>query len=111
MAALLVAASTFVVGAPAVDAATFAAHGSVNQVYSTGHTPGVAVDLLDASDDVVATAHADSAGAMLFREIPAGSGYRVREGVELSSPLTVLAPDDHPDADFYDGITLNEGYN
>jgi predicted acyl esterase len=88
----------------------FAAHGSVNQVWVVDLTPGVPVELLDAGDAVVASGIADSQGAYLFRQVPSGGGYRVRQSGQLSAPLTVSEPTDHPDDAFYDAITIPIGY-
>jgi predicted acyl esterase len=88
----------------------FTAHGSVEQVWAVDLDPGVAVDLLDASDAVVASATADEQGSILFREVAVGSGYRVRQEGELSSAVTVVGPQEHPDQSFYDGISIAEGY-
>jgi hypothetical protein len=98
---LLVAAVPVLEGvAPA--AGPFAAGGSVNQVYVTGLTPGDEVELLDADDDEVASGVADGAGALLFREIQAGSGYQVRSDGTTVGGLAVTDPDDHPDPAWYD---------
>jgi hypothetical protein len=88
----------------------FEAHGSVNQVWVIDLAPGVAVELLDAGNNVVADGTADAQGAFLFRNVPAGAGYRVRQAGQLSGPLTVLEPTDHPDDAFYDAITIPFGY-
>ena len=106
---------TVVVGlapAPPTEAAPtpFSAHGSVNQVYVVDLQAGEGVDLLDASNAVVASSTADTQGSVLFRTVAAGSGYQVRQGGDISDPLTVLGPDDHPDSSFYDGITIEQGY-
>ena len=98
---LLVAAVPVLEGvAPA--AGSFEAGGSVNQVYVTGLTPGDEVDLLDADDDEVASGVADGAGALLFREIQAGTGYQVRSDGTTVGGLAVTDPDDHPDPAWYD---------
>lgn len=88
----------------------FTAHGSVNQVYVVDLQAGEAVDLLDASNAVVASSTADTQGSVLFRTVAAGTGYQVRQGGDISDPLTVLGPGDHPAASFYEGITIDEGY-
>ena len=97
---LLVAAVPVLEGvAPA--AGSFEAGGSVNQVYVTGLTPGDEVDLLDADDDEVASGVADGAGALLFREIQAGTGYQVRSDGTTVGGLAVTDPDAHPDPAWY----------
>ena len=69
-----------------------------------------AVDLLDATNAVVASGVADAQGSLLFRQVAAGNGYRVRQDSLVSDPVEVMGPTDHPAQSFYDGITLNQGY-
>ena len=83
MAALLVLATT-------AAAATISAHGSVNQVYATGVKAGAKVSLLNAAGKLAASHKADSLGGVVFRNVKAGSGYRVRQGSKRSGSLTVL---------------------
>ena len=58
-------------------AATLNAHGSVGQVYATGLAPGARVSL-GRNGRVLAVRSADSLGGVLFRNLPPGTGYRVR---------------------------------
>ena len=84
---------------PAVAAgATFVAHGSVNQVYATGLGAGAPVALRTASGGAVASGAADVAGAFLFREVDAGSGYQVVRTSDSAtvSGLVVTDPADNP---------------
>ncbi|MBB6628184.1 CocE/NonD family hydrolase [Nocardioides sp. KIGAM211] len=69
----------------------FTAGGSARQVYAVGLPPGAGVSLLDASGAVVKRQRANAQGGVLFRRIPAGQGYRVREDGtgHRSGPLTV----------------------
>ncbi len=90
--------------------APFSVRGSVNQVSAVDLTPGEVVELLDATDAAVDSAVADAQGAILFREVAEGPGHRVRQGGQVSDPVTVLRPDDHPPQSFYESITLGEGY-
>ena len=90
--------------------APFSVRGSVNQVSAVDLTPGEVVELLDATDAVVDSAVADAQDAILFREVAEGPGHRVRQGGQVSDPVTVLGPDDHPPQSFYESITLGEGY-
>jgi predicted acyl esterase len=81
------------VGAGATGAApAYDAHGSVEQVYATGVPAGAQVTLYDAGGSVVGQKSADSLGAVLFREVTPGNGYRleVGSGGQRSEPLTVL---------------------
>src|SRR3954453_16276892 len=76
---------------------TFTAHGSAEQVYVTGLAPDEQMSLLNASGQTIATQQADSLGGLLFRNVPPGTGYRVRasDGTE-SDPLTVLSTQSAP---------------
>src|SRR5919204_930004 len=87
-----VAALVLAFTAAASAAASFSAHGSVEQVYVTGLGPGAQATLLDRAGGTVATKRADSLGGLLFRDVKPGSGYRVRLGRTgtKSGALTVL---------------------
>ena len=94
VAALIVALMT-AAGASAASARaatpTFSAHGSAEQVYVTGLAPNARMSLLSPNGTTLYTQQADSLGGLLFRNVPPGSGYRVRSypgGVE-SGPITV----------------------
>jgi len=80
------------VGAGATGAApAFDAHGSVEQVYATGVTPGAEVTLTDAGGNVVQAKSADSLGGVLFREVAPGRDYLLEvAGGPRSKALTVL---------------------
>jgi predicted acyl esterase len=83
---------------PAVAAAAFEAHGSVEQVYATGLPPGAQVSLYDSNGVEVATKDANDLGGALFREVAPGAGYRVgftANGPE-SPPLQVLTTQSAP---------------
>lgn len=88
----------------------FTVRGSVEQVAVVGLVPGDPVELLDGGGSVVARGSADAQGAWLFRAVTVGDGYRVRSAGLESDPVTVLARDDHPAADFYEGISIDQGF-
>src|SRR5919201_4395158 len=90
-------ALTFMAASASAAEPSFSAHGSVEQVYVTGLAPSQQLSLLDSSGQTVATQQADSLGGLLFRNVPPGSGYRVRatDGTE-SDPLTVLSTQPAP---------------
>src|SRR5580698_10658231 len=70
---------------------TFNAVGSAEQVYVTNVAPAAQASLITPHGKTLATEAADSLGGLLFRNVPAGTGYRVRltsDGTE-SGPLTV----------------------
>jgi predicted acyl esterase len=93
-------------------AAAVNAHGSVEQVYVTGLTPGAKAWLLRRGRALRAK-RADAQGAVLFRRVRPGGGYRVRLGRrgERSDFLRVMstrpAP---PNADIYDQEIPSSGY-
>ncbi|HEY1740026.1 MAG TPA: hypothetical protein VGI86_15030, partial [Acidimicrobiia bacterium] len=72
-------------------APTFSAHGSAEQVYVTGLAANARASLLKANGATLYTQAADSLGGLLFRNVPAGTGYRVRPaaGGAESGPITV----------------------
>jgi predicted acyl esterase len=96
-------------GASAAEA--FTARGSVEQVYVTDLTPGVRTSLVTRTGRTVATKPADALGALLFRNVRPGVGYRVRNSGGQSGPLTVLtqrpAP---PSPDVYNQTIPDHGY-
>ena len=95
---LLVSAVSLVFASSAA-AASFDAHGSMEQVNATGLPAGAQVELLDSSDQVIRTGTANHLGGILFRDVDPGSGYKVRRvtpSVETSDPLTVLTTDPAP---------------
>ena len=71
--------------------AGFTAVGSAEQVYVTGLAPGSQASLITPQGATLYTQSASSLGGLLFRNVPADVGYRVRrdaDGVE-SNPLVV----------------------
>jgi predicted acyl esterase len=92
-------------------APAFEASGSVEQVYATGVPAGAPATLRDSSGNVVGSKSADELGAVLFREVKPGSGYRLEVAGQQSEPLTVLtqrsAP---PDTSIYNQRIEPHGY-
>jgi predicted acyl esterase len=68
-----------------------AARGSVEQVQATGSWPAAKVTLLDRRGRRVATQRAGSRGGAIFRDVKAGTGYRVRNAAGTSRAVTVLS--------------------
>jgi predicted acyl esterase len=93
---------------------TFAAHGSVGQVYVTDADPGSALQLLDANDQIVQTGTADADGSFVFRNVAVGAGYAVTMdaggALRQSSLVAVTDPNDPPDPSFYSNQQINDGY-
>src|SRR5580692_7790185 len=102
---------------PATQAAgsapQFTVAGSAEQVDVTGLTPLAKATLLGPTGRALYTLHADELGGLLFRNVWAASGYRVRldsDGQE-SNPLTVYTDSAAPwDPDVYDQSIPDSGY-
>ena len=95
----------------AASASAFTAHGSVEQVYATGLSPGAQASLLDAHGKTVSTQSADSLGGLLFRKVKPASGYKVRVGSEESETLTVHTDAAAPwDPSIYEQSIPDNGY-
>jgi predicted acyl esterase len=87
------------------------ARGSVEQVAITGASPGEALRLVASDGHVRARGTSDDTGALLLRDVPPGTGYRVEgSGGARSAPLRVLAEDEHPPHSFYAAQRLGPGY-
>ncbi len=97
--ALVLLLLSLVGGAGVASAApAFEAHGSVEQVYATGVAPGTKVTLYGGSGEAVASKPADELGAVLFRDVTPGSGYRLGTGSggPSSAALKVLTQKSAP---------------
>ncbi|HEY3833873.1 MAG TPA: CocE/NonD family hydrolase [Acidimicrobiia bacterium] len=92
---------------------TFTAGGSAQQVYVTGLAPFAQMSLLNASGATVATKKADSEGGLLFRNVPAASGYHVRRTSDgaKSAAITVHSNQSAPwDPATYNQTITDNGY-
>ena len=90
--------------------ATLHVQGSVNQVAVTGATAGESAELRDRHGAVVAHAPVDDLGSVLFRKVPAGTGYVVAVAGARSDPVTVTRSTDVPPQSFYSSQQLADGY-
>src|SRR5688500_2632774 len=87
-AAVAIAAALTIAAAPAQ---AFDARGSARQVYVTGLEAGTQATLLNSAGTTVRTKAADAQGAVLFRKVTPGDGYRVRDAAGgESGPITVM---------------------
>jgi predicted acyl esterase len=100
------------VGAASAAEPTFNAHGSVEQVYVTGATPGEQMSLLDNAGATVAAKQVDSLGGLLFRDVTPGSGYRVRasDGTQSDSLTVLTTQSAPPSTDVYNQTIPSDGY-
>jgi predicted acyl esterase len=90
---------------------------SPEQVTVTGAAPGQMLTVRGGPEPLTGTA--DELGNLIFRDVPAGDGYRVVSGdgteegddeIGESEPFTVPTLDDHPDAAFYEAQALEPGF-
>jgi uncharacterized protein len=90
----------------------FTAVGSVDQVYVTGLAPGAQASLISPRGTAIATQNADSLGGLLFRNVPAGDGYVVRDTAgNQSAPLVVHTDASAPwDPGIYSQSLPDSGY-
>ncbi len=98
--------------AVAADGSSFEAHGSVEQVYATELAPGASTTLYDGQDKAVESRSANQLGAVLYRNVVPGAGYRVGlAGGAKSEPLQVLTGQSAPlSTSLYDQSIPESGY-
>jgi len=93
---------------------TFVVYGSVEQVAVTHTTPGASLVLDDSNANQVASGTSDAQGSFLFRNVPAGSGYRVVENdggtITHSARTKVLSPAYVPPQSFYDSQQMQTDF-
>jgi predicted acyl esterase len=92
---------------------SFQAAGSAGQVYVTGLAPSVQMSLVTSGGRTLYTQQADSLGGLLFRNVPPGTGYRVRRvsDGQLSPKVTVHSDAAKPwDPGIYDQTIPDNGY-
>ncbi len=93
---------------------TFAAHGSVEQIYVTDADPGAALQLIDTTGQTVQTGTADAQGSFIFRKVPIGRGYVVvmnpGDSQQESQPVAATDPHDPPDPSLYSSQQIVDGY-
>jgi predicted acyl esterase len=85
--------STVMPSLGATASSPFTAVGSAEQVYVTGLAPGAAATLVSPGGAEFATQNADSLGGLLFRNVPPGQGYVVRDLSGNQSPPLVVHDD------------------
>lgn len=120
LAAAAVAASAVVsppagAAAAAVSPLPFAGHGSIEEAYVVGATPGTELHLVDRAGRTVGSGRVDRLGSLIVRDAPPGPGYRFSEGSGSSrrqtAPFAVLSTDSTPKPSFYSSQHLHAGLN
>jgi predicted acyl esterase len=99
--------------AGAASASAFSAQGSVKQVYATGLPANAQASLVNSKGATIYTQNADPLGGLLFRNVTAGSGYRVRltANGETSGKVTVHTEAAAPwDPSIYSQSIADNGY-
>lgn len=102
--------------APAITArAPFSGHGSTDQAYELGATPGEKLLLVNAHGSIVGRGVADSLGSLVVENVAPGSGYTFRAvaGSEVlgTEPFAVLSTSYVPPESLYTSQHLNVGMN
>jgi predicted acyl esterase len=67
-------------------------HGSAEQVYTTGAKAGTRVTLVDRHGHAVRTRRVDRLGALLFRNVTPGKGYRLRSAAAAGGRTVASKP-------------------
>ena len=105
----IVAASLFA-SVPRADAALDVRAG-IGLVTVTGAAVGAQLVLEDRRHRQVAVGTTDAFGSLIFRELPQGARYAIRDGgTGTVTPVTVLRFRDHPDPSFYTRQRLHDGF-
>ncbi len=96
--------------------AKFQVRESVEQLHVTHATPGAQLEVVDARGAVVTSGTVDERGALMFRRIAPGQGYRVRvvgsTPPERTQPLKVMSvAESAPDPNSYAEQVLQPGFN
>jgi predicted acyl esterase len=110
-AVLAVSTLTPVAAGAATASASPTVQPSVHQIAVTGAATEARAVLHDRDGAEVARKRVDTLGSVLFRDVPAGSGYEITvDGTRIGDPVTVLAPDDPPPPSLYDDQRIDPGY-
>ncbi len=101
---------------PTLAAANFSVRESVEQLHVTGAEPGQVLAVYDGQNTFIISSAADDMGSLLFRQLPPGEGYTVREAegdpVEAVQDLAVWSVEQsQPDPSFYSDQVLQPGFN
>lgn len=86
----------------------------VEQLTIVGLEPGEEISVESTSADGNESSGqgtvADANGAVIFRGLDSGVDYIVATGDGQDGPVQAMSRDDHPDASFYTGQTIGEGF-
>jgi predicted acyl esterase len=101
---------------PNYEEANFAVRESVEQLHVIGAEPEQMLAVYDAQGTQVASGAADALGGLVFRQLPPGQGYTVREETgdpaEAVQNLAVWSLEESlPDTSFFSAQVLQPGFN
>lgn len=105
---LLLSAAVALAALPS-PAAALRVQGGIRFAAVSDAPVGAELSLVDGQGRQVGTGTTDAFGSLAFRDLAPGS-YRVSEGRGATTPVTVLAFEDHPPASFYQAQRLVDGY-
>ncbi|MGD0313747.1 MAG: CocE/NonD family hydrolase [Acidimicrobiales bacterium] len=95
--------------------ASFTGHGSIDQAYLLGGTPGSTAVLVDGQGHDVGSGQIDQAGSLIVRDVAPGPGYTFRTAgagrVASTARFRVLSTSDTPPESFYRNQHLSVGLN
>lgn len=110
---LAITAALCAVPVTTAGAAGWTVTGSWGQVFVTHGTTGDTVTLRNSGGTVIDTGTIDDLGSLVFRKVPAGSGYVVQSPTDgTSAPFVVHDPaGGAPPSTLYTGQTLDAGFS
>jgi uncharacterized protein len=95
--------------------APFAGHGSIDEAYTVGATPGAHLVVVDSSGNKVGSGVVDKLGGLIVENLSPGPGYRFETtgGTKLleTAPFSVLSTGSTPSPSFYSSQQLHAGLN
>jgi predicted acyl esterase len=100
----------------ALAAASYRGHGSVEEAYVLGATPGQRLTVVNGAGAKVGSGIVDKLGSLIVRNLTPGSGFRFEQGrgsrLRATAPFSVLSPTGPPPpASFYASQHLHAGLN
>jgi predicted acyl esterase len=115
-----VAATTLFVPASGASATPmallrFQGHGSIEEAYVVGATPGSRLALVNAAGTTVGSGVVDRLGSLIVRNLTPGAGFRFEEGTgankRATAAFSVLSTASTPRPSFYSSQHLHAGLN
>ena len=94
---------------------SFRGHGSIEEAYVVGASPGSHLRLVSGSGKVVGRGVVDRLGSLIVRNLTPGRGFRFEESRRSRTlatlPFSVFAANSPPPASFYSSQRLHQGLN